>query len=182
MTPDILCIGSVLWDIIGRSPTSMRLGSDVPGRITRLPGGVAVGLVFTLCWRNNNGVPGLLLILPVITTAFTRQLQAGRCFFEPLIHCCGVNGAVDGGATLVGRDRPSFAEAMEGARARPLHPRGWDANEFAPASTPATAGKSATAQRSVPTVDEVGRSLTAADFASASPLPTTDHRPPTTDH
>ena len=39
MTPDILCIGSILWDIIGRSPTSMRLGSDVPGRITRLPGG-----------------------------------------------------------------------------------------------------------------------------------------------
>ena len=44
MTPDILCIGSVLWDIIGRSPTSMRLGSDVPGRISRLPGGVAMGL------------------------------------------------------------------------------------------------------------------------------------------
>jgi sugar/nucleoside kinase (ribokinase family) len=48
MTPDILCIGSVLWDIIGRSPTSMRLGSDVPGRITRLPGGVAMNIAMTL--------------------------------------------------------------------------------------------------------------------------------------
>lgn len=48
MTPDILCIGSVLWDIIGRSPTSMRQGSDVPGRITRLPGGVAMNIAMTL--------------------------------------------------------------------------------------------------------------------------------------
>ena len=48
MTPDILCIGSVLWDIIGRSPLAMRLGSDVPGRITRLPGGVAMNIAMTL--------------------------------------------------------------------------------------------------------------------------------------
>jgi sugar/nucleoside kinase (ribokinase family) len=47
-TPDILCIGSVLWDIIGRSPIAMRLGSDVPGRITRLPGGVAMNIAMTL--------------------------------------------------------------------------------------------------------------------------------------
>lgn len=48
MTPDILCIGSVLWDIIGRSSLAMRLGSDVPGRITRLPGGVAMNIAMTL--------------------------------------------------------------------------------------------------------------------------------------
>lgn len=48
MTPDILCIGSVLWDIIGRSSVAMRLGSDVPGRITRLPGGVAMNIAMTL--------------------------------------------------------------------------------------------------------------------------------------
>lgn len=45
---DILCIGSVLWDIIGRSPAVMRVGSDVPGRITRLPGGVAMNIAMTL--------------------------------------------------------------------------------------------------------------------------------------
>jgi sugar/nucleoside kinase (ribokinase family) len=45
---DILCIGSVLWDIIGRAPASMRLGSDVPGRITRLPGGVAMNIAMSL--------------------------------------------------------------------------------------------------------------------------------------
>jgi len=48
MTPDILCIGSILWDIIGRSSIAMRLGSDVPGRITRLPGGVAMNIAMTL--------------------------------------------------------------------------------------------------------------------------------------
>lgn len=45
---EILCIGSVLWDIIGRSASHMRQGSDVPGRITRLPGGVAMNIAMTL--------------------------------------------------------------------------------------------------------------------------------------
>lgn len=44
----ILCIGSVLWDIIGRSASHMRAGSDVPGRIARLPGGVAMNIAMTL--------------------------------------------------------------------------------------------------------------------------------------
>lgn len=47
-TSDILCIGSVLWDIIGRAPAEMRRGSDLPGRITRLPGGVAMNIAMTL--------------------------------------------------------------------------------------------------------------------------------------
>lgn len=45
---DILCIGSILWDVIGRSASHMRQGSDVPGRITRLPGGVALNIAMTL--------------------------------------------------------------------------------------------------------------------------------------
>lgn len=44
----ILCVGSVLWDVIGRSASHMRQGSDVPGRITRLPGGVALNIAMTL--------------------------------------------------------------------------------------------------------------------------------------
>lgn len=55
---DILCIGSVLWDIIGRSAASMRVGSDVPGRITRLPGGVAMNIAMTLARFDLR--PGLL--------------------------------------------------------------------------------------------------------------------------
>lgn len=46
--PDIVCVGSVLWDVIGRSASHMRQGSDVPGRILRLPGGVALNIAMTL--------------------------------------------------------------------------------------------------------------------------------------
>ncbi len=45
---EVLCIGSVLWDVIGRSRAVMRVGSDVPGRITRLPGGVVLNIAMTL--------------------------------------------------------------------------------------------------------------------------------------
>lgn len=69
MTPDILCIGSVLWDIIGRSPLAMRLGSDVPGRITRLPGGVAMNIAMTLARMGG--------VRPALLTAIGRD-EAGR--------------------------------------------------------------------------------------------------------
>jgi len=46
--PDILCIGSVLWDIIGRHPAAMRMGDDRPGRISRHPGGVAMNIAVAL--------------------------------------------------------------------------------------------------------------------------------------
>lgn len=48
MTPDILCIGAVLWDIIGRHPHAMPHGADRPGHITRLPGGVAMNIAMAL--------------------------------------------------------------------------------------------------------------------------------------
>lgn len=44
----VICIGAVLWDIIGRTPAPMQAGADVPGRITRLPGGVALNIAMTL--------------------------------------------------------------------------------------------------------------------------------------
>lgn len=56
--PEILCIGSVLWDVIGRSASHMRQGSDVPGRISRLPGGVAMNIAMTL--RRFGLTPALL--------------------------------------------------------------------------------------------------------------------------
>ncbi|MBL9058284.1 MAG: kinase, partial [Rhodobacteraceae bacterium] len=74
MTPDILCIGSVLWDIIGRSPSSMRLGADVPGRITRLPGGVAMNIAMTLARFG---------LTPAILTAIGRDAEG-----DELIAAC----------------------------------------------------------------------------------------------
>ena len=48
MTSDVVCIGSVLWDVIGRSGAAMQHGSDLPGRIARQPGGVALNIAMTL--------------------------------------------------------------------------------------------------------------------------------------
>lgn len=66
---ELLCIGSVLWDIIGRSPLAMRLGSDVPGRITRLPGGVAMNIAMTLARMGG--------VRPALLTSIGRD-EAGR--------------------------------------------------------------------------------------------------------
>ncbi|MFL2798307.1 MAG: hypothetical protein ACJZ89_01770 [Paracoccaceae bacterium] len=42
--PKILCIGSILWDIIGYSITPLARGDDKEGIISRQPGGVAMNL------------------------------------------------------------------------------------------------------------------------------------------
>lgn len=46
--PDILCIGAMLWDVIGRAPRRMAPGADVPGRIRHIPGGVALNVAIAL--------------------------------------------------------------------------------------------------------------------------------------
>ncbi len=61
MTPDLLCIGSVLWDVIGRSNAHMERGSDVPGRIVRLPGGVALNVAMAA--RAYGMTPALLSVV-----------------------------------------------------------------------------------------------------------------------
>lgn len=48
MRPAILCIGAVLWDVIGRAPGRMAPGADVPGRIRHIPGGVALNVAMVL--------------------------------------------------------------------------------------------------------------------------------------
>mgnify|MGYP002653616656 CR=1 FL=1 len=52
--PDVLCIGAVLWDVIGRSPAPMAPGADVPGRIRHVPGGVALNVAVALAAREQS--------------------------------------------------------------------------------------------------------------------------------
>ncbi|WP_227285927.1 PfkB family carbohydrate kinase [Boseongicola sp. H5] len=59
--PDILCIGSVLWDVIGRSDLAMVAGNDKPGRISRIPGGVALNIAMTL--RRFDLTPALISVV-----------------------------------------------------------------------------------------------------------------------
>ncbi|MCE8546216.1 kinase [Ruegeria pomeroyi] len=77
-TSDILCIGSVLWDVIGRSASHMRQGSDVPGRITRLPGGVAMNIAMTLARFG---------MRPTLLTAIGRDAEG-----DELIRACAQMG------------------------------------------------------------------------------------------
>src|SRR5690606_31385560 len=46
--PRILCLGAMLWDVIGHSATRIEPGDDLPGRITRQPGGVALNVALAL--------------------------------------------------------------------------------------------------------------------------------------
>lgn len=74
--PDILCIGSVLWDIIGRTPSHLRLGADVPGRISRVPGGVAMNVAMTL--RRFGLRPAILTAIGRDAEGDTLMAEAGR--------------------------------------------------------------------------------------------------------
>ncbi len=74
ITPDILCIGSVLWDIIGRTDLQMAPGNDKPGHITRRPGGVALNIAMMI--RRFGLQPALISVLG--DDAAGRDLRA-RC-------------------------------------------------------------------------------------------------------
>lgn len=76
--PDILCIGSVLWDIIGRCPRPMPAGADRPGRIARQPGGVAMNIARVLARQG---------LRPALLTAIGRDPEG-----EDLIAACRAIG------------------------------------------------------------------------------------------
>ncbi|MEL7165358.1 MAG: PfkB family carbohydrate kinase [Pseudomonadota bacterium] len=80
MTADTICIGSVLWDVIGRSDRAMRQGSDVPGRITRLPGGVALNIAMTLARFG---------LHPALLSAIGRDAEG-----DALVTACAARGLI----------------------------------------------------------------------------------------
>lgn len=47
-TPRIICLGAMLWDVIGHSPVALAPGDDVAGRIHQRPGGVALNVALAL--------------------------------------------------------------------------------------------------------------------------------------
>jgi pseudouridine kinase len=55
---DVICVGSVLWDVIGRTNKPVSRGGDVGGYISRIPGGVAFNIAQSLV--NLNLKPCLL--------------------------------------------------------------------------------------------------------------------------
>lgn len=57
-TPLILCVGAMLWDVIGSSPARLAPGDDVAGQIRRMPGGVALNIALALA---RQGLPVAIL-------------------------------------------------------------------------------------------------------------------------
>ena len=75
---DILCIGSVLWDVIGRCPDPMKHGFDRAGRIRRQPGGVAFNIAKALSNLN---------LTPALITSLGQDTEG-----DELIHSCDRDG------------------------------------------------------------------------------------------
>lgn len=78
MAPDILCIGSVHWDIIGRTSRPIDRGEDVPGRISRTPGGVALNIAMAVARCG---------LRPAVLTAIGRDPEG-----EALVAACAALG------------------------------------------------------------------------------------------
>ncbi|MFN6979498.1 MAG: PfkB family carbohydrate kinase [Gemmobacter sp.] len=78
MTPDVLCIGSVLWDVIGRAQGAVAPGADVPGRIAAMPGGVAFNIAAALARRG---------MRPALLSAVGRDSDG-----DALVEACGRSG------------------------------------------------------------------------------------------
>lgn len=46
--PEILCLGAMMWDVIGHASAALSVGEDAPGRIHQRPGGVALNVAIAL--------------------------------------------------------------------------------------------------------------------------------------
>lgn len=69
----IICIGAMLWDVIGRSPRRMNSGEDVGGRIRRVPGGVALNIALALARQG---------LVPVMLSAVGRDVPGDMLISE----------------------------------------------------------------------------------------------------
>ena len=75
---EILCIGSVLWDVIGRCPDPMKHGFDRAGHIRRHPGGVAYNIAKAL---------SNLILTPALITSLGQDAEG-----DELIQSCDCDG------------------------------------------------------------------------------------------
>ncbi len=69
----IICIGAMLWDVIGYSPRRVKPRDDVAGRIRRRPGGVALNVALALARQG---------LAPVMLSAVGRDLPGDMLVTE----------------------------------------------------------------------------------------------------
>ncbi|SMO52657.1 PfkB family carbohydrate kinase [Paracoccus laeviglucosivorans] len=75
--PRIICLGAMLWDVIGHSPVPLAHGDDVAGRIHQRPGGVALNVAIALA---------RLGLSPAILSAVGRDAPGDSLIHETARH------------------------------------------------------------------------------------------------
>lgn len=103
--PDLICIGAAHWDIIGRADVAVPQGADVPGRVLRRPGGVALNVAIALA--RSGFRPALLTALgtdsegdALAEAATTRGVDMRAAFRGPTGQT-GAYVAIEDGSGLV---------------------------------------------------------------------------------
>jgi pseudouridine kinase len=124
-TGAVVCIGAAHWDVIARTSAPLAPGADVPGRIARRPGGVALNVALALAGLGQR---------PVLLSAIGRD-AAGDALIEGVsargVDCDHVirhEGSTDCYVAIEGSDGGMFAaiadcaglEAAGGAVLAPL--------------------------------------------------------------
>lgn len=80
----VLCIGAAHWDVIGAVPGAVRRGDDLPGRVRRVPGGVALNVAR---WLAAEGLAPTLLAAMGGDTAGAELMAAAEAVG---VDCAGV--------------------------------------------------------------------------------------------
>ncbi|MDN3711298.1 PfkB family carbohydrate kinase [Paracoccus cavernae] len=120
----LVCIGAMLWDIIGRSSTPLGPGDDVPGRVEQRPGGVAFNIALALATRGFRPVM-LSSIGSDASGAALADLAETRGVDSAMLHRSKSHGtdiymAIEAGAQMLAS--VADARALEAAGAAILAP------------------------------------------------------------
>lgn len=122
--PPILCVGAAHWDLIARAETPLVRGADLPGRIARQPGGVALNVALALAAL---GRPVALLSAVGRDAAGESLLVEAAARGVVTAHVVRVEGPSDGYVAIEGPDGEIFGavadcRALEAAGTSTLRP------------------------------------------------------------
>lgn len=109
----VLCIGAAHWDLIGRAARAPRPGDDLPGTITRRPGGVALNIALGLAAA---GVPVALLAVVGRDAAGAALVAVAEAAGIDCTHVLRLSGPTDGYLAIEGPDGALVAAVADCAR------------------------------------------------------------------
>jgi sugar/nucleoside kinase (ribokinase family) len=109
----VLCIGAAHWDLIGRAGRAPRRGDDLPGTITRRPGGVALNIALGLAAA---GAPVALLAVVGRDAAGAALIAVAEAAGIDCAHVLRLAGPTDGYLAIEDPDGALFAAVADCGR------------------------------------------------------------------